>query len=130
MLIGVTPGASRGCEAGRPRSIRVAGGWVCGVPTNTVRCDDTPRAYGTSMVCSRRRTAVQSPNSASATTAVTVIPEARTCRSNERARRHFSWNTTVAGMRPRARCAGVNHVAGRYRLAPPPTPARPSTAPR
>jgi len=66
------------------------------------------------MVCNVWRSAVQSPNSASATTAVTAIPEARTCRTNVRARRHFSWNTTVDGMRPRARCAGVNHVAGRY----------------
>jgi len=93
--------------------VRRGGRSVRGVPNHTVRCEETPTVYGRPRVCSVLRSRVQSPNSASTTTAVTVIPKARTCRSNVKAWRHFSWNTTAGGVWPRARCADVKHGVGR-----------------
>ena len=80
--------------------------------------DETPKAYGNCARCSVRRSVALSPNSASPSTAVTVIPLARTCRSNVRASCHFGCPRIPSGIRARARCAGVSHDSGRYSVAP------------
>ena len=77
-----TSGASVGRDRGRPRPARGAGATRAGVPTKTVSVDETPKAYGSCARCKVRRSVALSPNSASPSTAVTVIPLARTCRSN------------------------------------------------
>ena len=89
-----------------------------GVPMKIVSVDETPKAYGSCARCKARRSVALSPNSASPSTAVTVIPLARTCRSKVSASCHFGCPRTPAGMRARVRCAGVNHDSGRYNVAP------------
>jgi hypothetical protein len=88
------------------------------VPTNTVSVDETPKAYGSCARCNARRSVALSPNSASPSTAVTVIPLARTCRSNVSASCHFGCPRPLAGMRARVRCVVVSHDSGRYNAAP------------
>jgi hypothetical protein len=80
--------------------------------------DETPKAYGNCARCRARRSVALSPNSASPSTAVTVMPLARTCRSNVSASCHFGCPRTPAGIRARVRCAGVSHASGRYNVAP------------
>ncbi len=110
--------ARLGRVRGRPRP--PGGGAACrrGVPRKTLRSDDTPSAYGSRARCSVRRSVALSPNSASPTTAVTVIRAARTWRSKVSASCHLGTSAAVAGMRARARWVGVSHASGRYRRAP------------
>ena len=64
------------CDRGRP--VRGSGGMcTAGVPRNTVRWREIPKAYGRRHWCNSRRNAVISPNSASATTPVSCSPAAR-----------------------------------------------------
>jgi hypothetical protein len=113
-----TSGASVGRDRGRPKPARGDGATRAGVPTKSVSVDETPKAYGTCARCNARRSVALSPNSASPSTAVTVIPLARTCRSNVSASCHLGWPRTPAGMRARLRCEGVSHDSGRYNVAP------------
>ena len=62
-----------------------------------------------------RRSVASSPNSASPSTAVTSKPAARICRHSVRAKRHFSWKRTLAGIRARCRASAVSHASGRQR---------------
>lgn len=50
-----TSGASVGREGGRAVPARAAGATSAGVPTNTVRVDETPNAYGSCARCNARR---------------------------------------------------------------------------
>jgi hypothetical protein len=78
-----------------------------------------PSAYGRRRRCSVARTVRLSPYSASATTAVSVTPAACVRWTNVTARRHFSWNRIVDGIRAAAQRAGsLVHASGRYNAAP------------
>ena len=79
---------------GRPVRGGAMGGCSTGVPRKTFTSDATPSAYGSCARWSVRRNVALLPNSASATTAVTVSPLARTCCSSVTAKRHFSWKRT------------------------------------
>ena len=112
------PGGNKRRVRGRPLPVSGAGASRTGVPRNTLRSDETPTAYGSLARCNTRRSVALSPNSASPTTAVTVNPAARTWRNSVNANCHFGSNTTVAGIRARARWRGVSHSSGRYNVAP------------
>ena len=111
-------GGNRRRVRGRPLPVSGAGASSTGVPRNTLRSDETPTAYGSLARCNTRRSVALSPNSASPTTAVTVNPAERTWRNSVNANCHFGSNTTVAGIRARARWRGVSHSSGRYNVAP------------
>jgi hypothetical protein len=113
-----TSGASVGRDRGRPKRPDDTGATSAGVATKIVSVDETPNAYGNCARCRVRRSVALSPNSASPSTAVTVIPLARTCRSNVSASCHFGCPRIAAGIRARLRCSGASQDSGRYNAAP------------